>query len=99
LSAGLAAAGFASLDRGAMPESAAALQGNQMLYDSLFMITGSRVGLKEPSRMPGVVVDLLTISNAGDAQILATEAGREAIVTAMGEAISRYFSEQPATQG
>ncbi len=79
-----------------MPESAAALQGNQALYDSLFMITGNRVGMKDPSRMPGVVMDVLTISNATDAQILASEAGREAIVTAMAEAIGRYFSEQPA---
>jgi N-acetylmuramoyl-L-alanine amidase len=96
LSAGLAAAGFAVTDRGVMPESAAALQGNQMLYDSLFMITGGRMGLKEPSIMPGVVADLLTISNAADAQILASEEGRKAIVSAMAEAIGRYFSEQPA---
>ena len=96
LGADLAAAGFAIADRGIMPESAAALQGNQMLYDSLFMITGNRVGMKDPSRMPGVVADMLTISNATDAQILASEAGREALVTAMAEAIGRYFSEQPA---
>ena len=70
-----------------------------MVYDSLFMITGSRVGLKEPSRMPGIVVDGLTISNAGDAQILASEAGRNVIVTAMAEAIGRYFNEQPVAQG
>ncbi len=99
LGADLAAAGMAVTDRGVLGESAAALQGNQMLYDSLFMITGSRVGLKDPSRMPGVVTDLLTISNSGDAQILASEAGREAIVTALAEAIGQYFSEQPAAQG
>jgi len=92
----LAAAGFAVADRGVMPESAAALQGNQALYDSLFMISGNRVGMKDSSRMPGVVMDVLTISNATDAQILASEAGREALVTAMAEAIGRYFSEQPA---
>jgi N-acetylmuramoyl-L-alanine amidase len=96
LGAGLAAAGFAIADRGVMPESAAALQGNQMLYDSLFMITDSRMGLKDASRMPGVVADVLTISNAGDAKILASELGRTAIVTAMADAIGRYFSEQPA---
>ncbi len=99
MSEDLAAVGISALDRGSMPESAAALQGNQMLYDSLFMITGSRVGLKEPSRMPGIVVDGLTISNAGDAQIVASEAGRNVIVTAMAEAIGRYFSEQPSAQG
>jgi len=97
LGADLAAAGFAIADRGIMPESTAALQGNQMLYDSLFMITGNRVGMKDPSRMPGVVADMLTISNATDAQILASESGREALVTAMADAIGRYFSEQPGT--
>jgi N-acetylmuramoyl-L-alanine amidase len=97
LGAGLSTAGFTFVDRGVIPESSAALQGNQMLYDSLFVITGNRVGLKDASRMPGVVADVLTISNAADAQILASEAGRTAIVTAMADAIGRYFSEQPAT--
>jgi N-acetylmuramoyl-L-alanine amidase len=99
LSSGLAAAGFSTIDRGVMPESAAALQGNQMLYDSLFLITGSRVGLKDPSRMPGVVADVLTISNANDAQILAADTGRAAIVAALAEAIGRYFTEQASAQG
>jgi N-acetylmuramoyl-L-alanine amidase len=93
LGTGLATAGFAVADRGVMPESAAALQGSQMLYDSLFMITGSRSGMKEPSEMPGVVADVLTISSATDAQILSSEAGRTAVVAAMAEAIGRYFSE------
>jgi len=99
LGAGLAAAGFAVTDRGVNPESMAAREGTQMLYDSLFMITGNRVGLEDASRMPGVVIDVLTISHASDAQILANEAGRAAVVTAMADAIGRYFSEQPAAQG
>lgn len=99
LSAGLSGAGFTIADRGVMPESAAALQGNQMLYDSLYMITGNRVGLKDASRMPGVVADVLTISNAIDAQVLASEAGRKAVVTAMANAIGQYFTGQPAVQG
>ena len=99
LGAGLAGAGFAVTDRGVVPESVAARAGTQMVYDSLFMITDNRVGLKDASRMPGVVIDVLTISNASDAQILANEAGRVAIVTAMADAIGRYFSEQPAVQG
>jgi N-acetylmuramoyl-L-alanine amidase len=63
-----------------------------MLYDSLFMVTGARDGLKDPSRMPGVVAELLTISNTGDAQLLASEAGREAIVSALAQAIGAYFT-------
>jgi N-acetylmuramoyl-L-alanine amidase len=98
LEAGFAAAGYPVVNGGVQPESRAATHGNQMLYDSLFMITGARDGLKDPSRMPGVVADLLTISNAADAQILASETGRETIVRALAEAIAQYFTE-PATQG
>lgn len=94
----LATAGYASNNGGVQAETVAATRGSQMVYDSLFMITGSRAGLKDPSRMPGVVVDLLTLSNASDAQILASEAGREAIVTSMAHAIGAYFTE-PAAQG
>jgi N-acetylmuramoyl-L-alanine amidase len=97
LGAGLSAAGFTIADRGIMPESDAALQGNQTLYDSLFMITGNRVGMKDASRMPGVVANLLTISNANDATVLADEAGRSVLVAAMADAIGRYFSEQPVS--
>ena len=99
LGAGVSAAGFAIVDRGVLPESAAALQGNQTLYDSLFMITGNRVGMKEASQMPGVVANMLTISNANDARILADDAGRSALVASMAEAIARYFSAQPSVQG
>jgi N-acetylmuramoyl-L-alanine amidase len=42
--------------------------------------------------MPGVVAELLTISNTGDAQLLASEAGREAIVSALAQAIGAYFT-------
>ncbi|MEZ4532547.1 MAG: N-acetylmuramoyl-L-alanine amidase [Thermomicrobiales bacterium] len=96
IGADLAAAGYVIPDLGVIPESTAALRGNQMLYDSLFMITGNRNGMKDPSRMPGVVADLLTISNSSDAQVLVSDAGRAAMVTAMADAIGRYFSEQPA---
>ncbi|MEZ4505679.1 MAG: N-acetylmuramoyl-L-alanine amidase [Thermomicrobiales bacterium] len=96
IGADLAAAGYVIPDLGVIPESTAALRGNQMLYDSLFMITGNRNGMKDPSRMPGVVADLLTISNSSDAQVLVSDAGRAALVTAMADAIGRYFSEQPA---
>lgn len=88
----LTAAGYPVVEDGARPESGAVTRGNQMLYDSLFMITGSREGLKDPSRMPGVVAELLTISNASDAQLLASEAGREAIVSALAQAIGAYFT-------
>ncbi len=92
LTQGLSAAGYAVANDGAQPESGALTRGTQMLYDSRYMITGARDGLKEPSRMPGVIADLLTISNASDAQLLASEAGREAIVTAMAQAIGDYFT-------
>lgn len=92
LDQGLAAAGYRIVDRGVQGESVAATHGDQMLYDSLFIITGARADLKDPSRMPGVVADLLTISNAGDAQLLASETGREAIVSSLAQAIGGYFT-------
>lgn len=92
LSQALAAAGYPIVNDGVQPESVAVTRGNQMQYDSLFMITGDRVGLKDPSRMPGIVADLLTISNTGDAQLLASESGREAIVSALAQAIGAYFT-------
>lgn len=84
--------------QGVQPASAAVTRGNQMVYDSLFVITGARNGLKEPSKMPGVVADLLTISNAEDAKLLSSQAGRTAIVTAVAQAIRAYF-ESPAANG
>jgi N-acetylmuramoyl-L-alanine amidase len=93
LEAELTAAGYPVVNGGVQPETRAATHGNQMLYDSLFMITGAREGLEDPSRMPGVVADLLTISNASDAQILASETGRETIVRALADAIGQYFTQ------
>jgi N-acetylmuramoyl-L-alanine amidase len=92
LSQALSTAGYPIANDGVQPESVAVTHGNQMLYDSLFMVTGARDGLKDPSRMPGVVAELLTISNTGDAQLLASEAGREAIVSALAQAIGAYFT-------
>jgi N-acetylmuramoyl-L-alanine amidase len=92
LSQALTAAGYPIVNDGVQPESVAVTHGNQMLYDSLFVVTGSRDGLKDPSRMPGVVAELLTISNTTDAQLLASEAGRAAIVSAMAQAIGVYFT-------
>lgn len=94
----LQATGYAMHNPGLQPESVAVTRGNQMIYDALFMITGNRTGLKEPSHMPGVVVDLLTLSNTDDAKLLSSEAGRRAIVSAVAQAIGAYF-ENPAVKG
>ncbi len=91
LAQALSATGYTVADGGVQPESVAVTRGNQMVYDSLFMITGARDGLKDPSRMPGVVADLLTISNTADARLLASGAGRTAIVSAVAQAIGAYF--------
>ncbi len=93
----LTAAGYSAPDQGVRPESAAT-RGTQMVYDSLFVITGARDGLKEPSRMPGIVADLLTISNTEDAKLLSNGFGRTAIVSAVAQAIGDYF-DGPAVNG
>lgn len=90
----LQSVGIQTGSRGAVPESVASMDGNLMVYDSLYMITGERDGLREPSEMPGVVVDLLTISHSGDAQVIASEASRVVLVDALAQALAAYF--QPA---
>lgn len=96
LAQALGATGYPVVDGGVQSESVAVTRGNQMVYDSLFMITGARDGLKDPSRMPGIVADLLTISNTEDARLLASGAGRTAIVSAVAQAIGAYFDTTAA---
>lgn len=96
LAAGFAQVGAAVAVAGAQPESLSAVQGDQMVYDSLFMITGARDGLKDRSEMPGVVADLLTISNAADARVISSDAGRGVIVRSLAEAVGQYFAQTGA---
>lgn len=82
-------------ERGVNPDTAA----NVMMEHSLFkhfIITGPEVpGAVEPSDMPGAIVEALFVSNDGDAYVLASPEGRNAIVTAYENAIVEYFDWFP----
>jgi hypothetical protein len=45
--------------------------------------------------MPGAIVEALFISNDGDAAVLASPEGQQAIVTAYENAIVEYFERYP----
>jgi N-acetylmuramoyl-L-alanine amidase len=56
------------------------------------IITGPEVpGKVKPSEMPGAIIESLFLSNDNDAAFLASEAGREAIVSAYERSILAYF--------
>jgi N-acetylmuramoyl-L-alanine amidase len=82
-------------ERGVNPDTAA----NVMMEHSLFkhfIITGPAVpGAVDPSDMPGAIVEALFVSNDGDAAVLASPEGRDAIVTAYENAIVEYFDWFP----
>ncbi|MEZ4499856.1 MAG: N-acetylmuramoyl-L-alanine amidase [Thermomicrobiales bacterium] len=54
------------------------------------LIGPDREGLKEPSAMPGVVVEVLTLTSDADAAFLASEQGISTIATALDQAIVRF---------
>jgi len=57
-----------------------------------FLVLGAEhEGLKEPSAMPGVIVEVLTITNDNDAVYLSSDGGPDAIVAAFDRAIVRYL--------
>jgi N-acetylmuramoyl-L-alanine amidase len=59
-----------------------------------YVITGpAQPGQIVPSAMPGAIVEVLFISNDQDAAFLSSAEGRNAIVTAYVDAISRYFDQ------
>lgn len=83
------------IGRGVNPDSASDVQMEYTLYEH-FIITGPAVpNAVEPSRMPGAIVEALFVSNDGDAAVLASSEGRNAIVTAYENAIVEYFERYP----
>jgi N-acetylmuramoyl-L-alanine amidase len=82
-------------ERGVKPDTKVDNQTEHSVFDH-FVLTGPAVeGKVDPSRMPGTVVESLFVSNDGDAAILGSSAGEQAIVTAYELAILQYFNEYP----
>jgi N-acetylmuramoyl-L-alanine amidase len=82
-------------ERGVLPDTTADVQREYPLFKH-FIMTGPEVpGVVTPSAMPGAIVEALFISNDGDAAVLASPEGEQAIVTAYENAIVEYFERYP----
>jgi N-acetylmuramoyl-L-alanine amidase len=67
--------------------------GHQHVRENYVMLGPMQDGVREPSAMPGAIVEALFISHDGDANFLSRPEGAEAIVTAYEQAIIRYFQQ------
>ena len=82
-------------ERGVLPDTTADVQMEHSLFRH-FIMTGPEVpGVVTASKMPGAIVEALFVSNDGDAAVLSTPEGRNAIVTAYENAIVEYFERYP----
>lgn len=94
----LDAAGLASEPRGLKDDCVTDVDASDGSLAHNMIVTGPELpGQIRPSQMPGAIVESLFISNVDDARILASDAGREAIVTAYEQAILAYFEAGPAS--
>ena len=82
-------------ERGVLPDTTADVQMEHSLFRH-FIMTGPEVpGVVTASKMPGAIVEALFVSNDGDAAVLSTPEGRNAIVTAYENAVVEYFERYP----
>ena len=94
----LAAANLSSEPRGLKNDCITDVDASDASLAHNMIVTGPELpGKIRPSQMPGAIVESLFVSNADDARILASDAGREAIVTAYEDAILAYFEDEPGT--
>jgi N-acetylmuramoyl-L-alanine amidase len=78
----LADAGYDAVDRGVQNKD-------------LAVLAPERPGKLDPSRMPGVLIEGLFLSNTADAAFMVTDVAADALVTAYEVAILQYFDEYP----
>ncbi|MGE3798061.1 MAG: N-acetylmuramoyl-L-alanine amidase [Thermomicrobiales bacterium] len=65
-------------------------QDNSHDQQQMLLIDGDRPELKEPSAMPGVVVEVLTLTSDADATFLSGDQGIATIAVALDQAIVRF---------
>jgi hypothetical protein len=82
-------------ERGVKPDTILDDQRERVSFRHLVMTGPAVEGRIDPSRMPGALVEALFLTNEGDAAILTSPEGRDAIVTAYERAILTYFEEYP----
>lgn len=88
-------AGYNALPREVNDDDDAHVEIGRDAFDT-YLITGpAQRGEIVPSAMPGAIVEVLFISNDQDAAFLASNEGRNAVVTAYERAILRYFDTAP----
>jgi N-acetylmuramoyl-L-alanine amidase len=89
----MAAAGYNARPRRVNDDKNANAQVSADAFDR-YVITGpEQKGQIVPSAMPGAIVEVLFISNDQDAAFLASQDGRQAIVTAYENAVVQYFDK------
>jgi N-acetylmuramoyl-L-alanine amidase len=82
-------------ERGVLPDTTADVQMEHSLFRH-FIMTGPEVpGVVKASKMPGAIVEALFVSNDGDAAVLSSPEGRDAIVTAYENAVVEFFERYP----
>ena len=87
-----AAAGYNVTARQVNDDQTANVGVSHDVFDT-YVITGpDQPGAIVASAMPGAIIETLFVSNDQDAAILASDAGREAIVTAYANGIAEYFN-------
>ena len=82
-------------ERGANPDNRLERDDPHAVYEHLIVLGPSVPGKIVASEMPGAIVEALFVSNDGDAAVLASPAGREAIVSAYELAVLEYFEKYP----
>ncbi|MER3436187.1 MAG: hypothetical protein C4346_00300 [Chloroflexota bacterium] len=87
----MAAAGYYATPRRVFDDVEANVDLGRDAFDRYIIIGPAVPGQIVPSAMPGAIVEVLFISNDEDAAFLASDTGRNAIVTAYERAITRYF--------
>ena len=87
------AAGFDAIDRGVNDDGTSNEVSGRFQH---MVITGPAVpGYVTPSTMPGVIGEPAVITNDQDANFVASQKGRDAIVTAYERAILSFFGRNP----
>lgn len=83
-------AGYPVAGQGVFSELRLTDAGDDQIRKDFLVLGPEHEGLKEPSAMPGVIGEVLTITNDNDAVYLSSDGGPDAIVAAFDRTIVRY---------
>jgi len=86
----LPVAGYDGKGQGVFDETGLRSHGDEHIQSQFLIVGDAQEGLKEPSAMPGIVAEVLMITNDDDALFLTSETGFEAAVSSLDQAIVRF---------